>query len=277
MASSQTRKGLSLAGQAFFGSLCAGTFGLGVWQTQRYFEKDKLVEQRANDLSQEPVCWDDLRRATTDDNRSSNFRRIRLKGRFDHAHEFLVGPRGPPQGALPDKPGTSAAGMSSAPQGYFVVTPLVLQPFDSQQNKSEGDVVLVNRGWVPRQLVQPDHGRRRSQQLPWREQGESLLLQWNRPVDTVQLTVVRSEPERPKSFLVAQHDLQQRPPRLFWFDRIAMHVAGGVPLLQENSNKSSLETTRNATDTTVTAPLVTVVRDDPESSSKSTWPGCTTA
>jgi hypothetical protein len=54
-----------------------------------------------------------------------NFCRLQLSGRFDHRREFLVGSRGPPPGALPDRPGSSAAGsMTAAPQGYYnVISP----------------------------------------------------------------------------------------------------------------------------------------------------------
>ena len=39
----------------FFGSLCVGTFTLGVWQCQRYLEKQVLEEQRSKELQQDPV------------------------------------------------------------------------------------------------------------------------------------------------------------------------------------------------------------------------------
>ena len=54
-AAANAQKGLSLAGQAFFGSLCVGTFGLGCWQTQRYFEKIHLVAERQEQLAMEPA------------------------------------------------------------------------------------------------------------------------------------------------------------------------------------------------------------------------------
>eukprot|EP00977_Amphora_coffeiformis_P022822 scaffold11610_cov90-Amphora_coffeaeformis.AAC.1 len=114
-------QGLSLAGKAVFGSLCAGTFGLGVWQTQRYFEKQTLMQQREVDLKAPPLTDLTLLQqppsgSSSSSSSSVSFRRIQLQGHYLHQAEFLVGPRGPPPGALPDKPGSSAAGMSSAPQ-----------------------------------------------------------------------------------------------------------------------------------------------------------------
>ena len=54
----QQEVGLSTLGTLFFGSLCASTFGLGVWQSQRYFEKIDQVEQRKVELSADPVELD---------------------------------------------------------------------------------------------------------------------------------------------------------------------------------------------------------------------------
>ena len=67
-----------------------------------------------------------------------------LSGCFDHEREVLLGPRGPPPGALADSgpnSGRSGGGLGSSPQGYFVITPLLT---DSNEE------VLVNRGWTAR-------------------------------------------------------------------------------------------------------------------------------
>jgi surfeit locus 1 family protein len=238
MAAAQSTKGLSLGGQAFFGSLCVGTFGLGVWQTQRYFEKVELVEKRQRDLSMDPVPLESYEKLLKTD----NFCRLQLSGRFDHRREFLVGPRGPPPGALPDRPGSAAAGMTAAPQGYYVITPFLLK--DTQK------VVLVNRGWLPRQLVAPQ----RRTMSP-----SSSLLQWDRPEEVQNvLTVVPSKPEKPSTYLVAQHDFESKPPRLFWLDRVAMHAAAGLPFPDDD-------------DESTTVPIVTAVREV-SSADATTWP-----
>jgi surfeit locus 1 family protein len=162
---------LSLGGKVFFGSLCAGTFGLGCWQTQRLFEKQKQIEIRQEELELEPASSKELFQAT-----DTSFRRYLLQGKYLYDKEVLVGPRGPPPGALPDQPGASAGGMSSAPQGYFVVTPLQI---------TGSQTVLVNRGWVPRNMVVKDP------QLP-----NQRLYQWDRPRQTdVQVTAIQGKPE----------------------------------------------------------------------------------
>lgn len=235
-----------MAGKAVFGSLCAGTFGLGVWQTQRYYEKRDLIRRRQADLEAPPLK---TTTTTARDVPSSSFRRVHLRGRYRHDAEFLVGPRGPPPGALPDRPGASAAGMASAPQGYFVLTPFV--PYyhdDDGGGKDENDdppMMIINRGWVPRQMVVSDTrrggggGRRpppasdndnnnTSQQQ--QQQQPQPLLEWDRPTpppssgkdSVVDVTVVPSTQVEAPRFLVAEHRFDVRPPRFFWFDRHAM-------------------------------------------------------
>ena len=104
--------GLSPLGKAFFGSLCAGTFGLGCWQTQRFFEKQELVKKREYDLSLDPL-------PLSDNEDVSSLRRRVVNGTFHHEKEVLVGPRGPPPGAMASSgpsSGRSEGGMSSSPQ-----------------------------------------------------------------------------------------------------------------------------------------------------------------
>lgn len=226
---------LSATGKAFFGSLCAGTFVLGCWQTQRLVEKQELMRQRNAELTMEPIQYASNRSRLSD--KSNSFRRYIVNGKFHHEREFLVGPRGPPQGALPDAPGSSAKGMSSAPQGYFVVTPLEIvsekmndteltaksrssaswilgwrgnaesaETTGSSSVASAQDVknyVLVNRGWVPRNMVTDDTRQRHmrssgSMQPPRMQQhhSNSDLFQWGRPQGLVRVTGVLTETER---------------------------------------------------------------------------------
>ena len=105
--------GLSPLGKLFFGSLTAGTFALGCWQTQRYFEKIELEAQREHDLSLAPVPLD---AATA---KTASMRRQVVEGTFCFDKEVLVGPRGPPPGAIASSgpsSGRNEGGMSSSPQ-----------------------------------------------------------------------------------------------------------------------------------------------------------------
>jgi hypothetical protein len=108
--------GLSPLGKAFFGSLCAGTFGLGCWQTQRFFEKKELVKKNEHDLSLPPIPLSES------GNDLTSLRRRLVNGTFQHNREILVGPRGPPPGAMAStgpSSGRSEGGMSSGPQVYI--------------------------------------------------------------------------------------------------------------------------------------------------------------
>ena len=102
-----------MVGKAFFGSLCVGTFGLGAWQTKRYMEKVDLVEARERELIDAPVPLSE---------QHDGFRRVLVRGTFDHSKYVLVGPRGPPPGAMASSgpnSGRSSGGMSSSPQVRF--------------------------------------------------------------------------------------------------------------------------------------------------------------
>jgi surfeit locus 1 family protein len=268
-ATATTKQGLSLAGKAVFGSLCAGTFGLGVWQTQRYFEKQTLVEQRNQALALDPA-QNELP-ASEEGSSSTSFRRIQLQGQYVHSAEVLVGPRGPPSGALPDKPGSSAAGMASAPQGYFVLTPFVPS---SPAVRAVAPMIMINRGWVPRQLVKPDHRQHRqppSTRNPnnnSRTQQQSQLLQWDRPVPvapqtTIDVVVVPAKEEHPR-FLVAEHQMNERPPQLFWFDRLTLQKWLGYKENEANNDDSDRKP----------GPLrlMTAVADTSSSTATANWP-----
>lgn len=130
---------------------------------------------------------------TTTTHTPRGFRPVFVEGRYNHDLELLVGPRGPPPGAISatgPNSGRSSGGMSSSPQGYFVVTPLI--------RKNNLGTILVNRGWVPRQYVQ--------QNAPW-----------DRPSGMVKLVGIPSQTENP-TFLSPIHN-SKKPKELLWFDR----------------------------------------------------------
>jgi surfeit locus 1 family protein len=180
MAQSQATKPLSKAGIAFFSSLCATTFGLGCWQAQRYYEKIDMIEARNQESLMEPQALEKNAKCSIAEQQGvredkitqRGFGPITVQGEFAHQYEILIGPRGPPPGAISSSgpnSGRSSGGMSSSPQGYYVITPL-------KRNFGMG-TVLVNRGWVPRQYVLQNAA-------------------WDRPNGTVNIVGVASKTER---------------------------------------------------------------------------------
>jgi cytochrome oxidase assembly protein ShyY1 len=158
-------------GKIFFPSLCAITFTLGIWQTKRYFEKLDMVSKRKYDLMLDPMTFDEWTLKNDAASISSNnaattlstssYRRVTLHGKFDHTNTILIGPRGPPPGALATSgPNSGLAsntgGMSSSQQGYWVVTPLIIIgdersnssiSVDSDDAIGEGGEKKKNKSW----------------------------------------------------------------------------------------------------------------------------------
>jgi cytochrome oxidase assembly protein ShyY1 len=183
MTAAQVQKPLGKAGIAFFGSLCAGTFGLGVWQTRRYTEKVEMLAQRDRDMALAPS--DDVHRAMG---------RIRIRGTFDHAKEFYVGPRGSPL--------HQSNGSLGVPQhGYFVFTPLLTLQNQQDSSSLSGaapceESVLVNRGWVPREKVVGNNRSRRHVPDRGAQQNQaSLVGDWDRPRGVVTIMAVQARVE----------------------------------------------------------------------------------
>ena len=136
--------------------------------------------------------------------------------------EVLVGPRGPPPGALPENKSSarSGGGMATSPQGYFVITPLLLEL--QQQEEGSNVVVWVNRGWIPRHFVVPSSSLGRPSS---RSKNTATGSSWQRPTGRVELDVVASKAEKPK-FITPEHDFSKQPLRLYWFDAATLqHIA----------------------------------------------------
>jgi len=165
--------GSNIFGKIFFPSLCAITFTLGTWQTKRYFEKIDMVQKRKDDLSLDSLSFDQWRLNNDDsdnsesgDVKTKSYRRVTIQGKFDHTNSILVGPRGPPPGALattgPNSGMGGGGGMSSSMQGYWVVTPLVVndESLNNNDDSKEVDslsedvssIVGEKKGWLGRLL-----------------------------------------------------------------------------------------------------------------------------
>ncbi len=103
--------------------------GLGTWQLNRLAWKEALltrVEARVNAAPADvppPAQWPALTRE------ADEYRRVKVRGTFDHAREALVY----------TVRGDEASGPVKG-QGFLVVTPLI---------RRDGPPILVNRGFVP--------------------------------------------------------------------------------------------------------------------------------
>ncbi|MFG1341481.1 SURF1 family protein [Xanthobacter autotrophicus] len=103
--------------------------GLGTWQLERLAWKQELLARVEARVHAPPVAvpapalWPNLTRE------ADEYRRVRVRGTFDHGRETLVY----------TVRGEDAAGPVKG-QGYLVVTPLL---------RSDGPPILVNRGFVP--------------------------------------------------------------------------------------------------------------------------------
>lgn len=210
---SNSSKALSKSGTLFFSSLCAGTFGLGSWQSKRYFEKIEQVEQRKHDLKMDPIPYSDgTDNIDNNDLTTTNpsFRRYKMKGTFRHEDQIFVGPRGPPLDALGKSgpmSGRSGGGMGVSPQGYFIIT-----PFEREDNNDK-NVILVNRGWVPQHYVK--------QSIAWENnniKGDSSSS------SAVEITGVKSRPETP-AFFVPKQSTKTKDNTLLWMEEEALRNA----------------------------------------------------
>src|SRR5512144_1126678 len=122
-----TRKGLAWF-TLFTLAAVALLIGLGVWQLKRLAWKEGLIaeiEARAKGM---PITLKEAI-AVSREGRDPSYYRVRVKGSFDHAKERYL-----------------YALSNDGEPGWHVIT-----PFDSV----EGDLVLIDRGFVPDNLRDP--------------------------------------------------------------------------------------------------------------------------
>ncbi|KAI0375151.1 SURF1-domain-containing protein [Pilatotrama ljubarskyi] len=118
------------------------TFALGTWQVQRLKWKVALIDDLEEKLEREPIPLPpQVNLAALPD---FVYRKVVLKGRWDNSHAILLGPR-----------------VRDGTIGYHLVVPLI---------RSDGSTVLVDRGFVTKELV---HAARQVQD---KEQGEVEIL-----------------------------------------------------------------------------------------------------
>ena len=97
---------------------------LGVWQVHRYQQTNRGNQLISQNLAAGPVPMESLSKPGAVVPSTEMYRTVTATGHFESAQEFVVRHR------------TDASGDDI---GFYVVTPLVT---------ADGDVVLVNRGWV---------------------------------------------------------------------------------------------------------------------------------
>ncbi|EKM61343.1 uncharacterized protein PHACADRAFT_190505 [Phanerochaete carnosa HHB-10118-sp] len=96
------------------------TFALGTWQVERLKWKVNLIDELQEKLSQEPLVLP--RRINTVAVADFAYRKVLVRGMWDHAHAILLGPR-----------------VHNGENGYHLVEPLV---------RTDGTTVIVNRGFI---------------------------------------------------------------------------------------------------------------------------------
>jgi len=101
--------------------------GLCVWQVQRLFWKEGLIAERQARVAEAAIPLP----AAGSDLSDLEFRKVRLEGSFQHDKELYLGAR-----SLNGNP------------GYQILTPFTL---------ADGQVLLINRGWVPVERKLPEH------------------------------------------------------------------------------------------------------------------------
>lgn len=127
------------------------TFALGTWQWQRKNWKRGLIHDLNTKTTAEPIPFPE----NLSDLDDLEYRTILLEGTFDHSKEIYVGPRSlnvekevlVTSTKLPDTGGGGVFSGKNPNLGYHVITPFKLADRDV--------VVLINRGYVPRNAKDP--------------------------------------------------------------------------------------------------------------------------
>ncbi|KAG2076859.1 SURF1-domain-containing protein [Suillus decipiens] len=101
------------------------TFALGTWQMQRLQWKVALIDELQEKLHREPIILP--KRVNLSVVPEFVYRRVLLRGRWDHKNSMLLGPR-----------------VREGSHGYHVVTPLI---------RSDGTTVLVDRGFIAKEFA----------------------------------------------------------------------------------------------------------------------------
>ncbi|KAF7688715.1 surfeit locus protein 1 [Silurus meridionalis] len=118
------------------------TFGLGTWQVKRRQWKLKLIQDLHMLTTADPVPLP----ADPAELNDLEYRRVKVRGRFDHSRELYILPRSLVD---PEREAREAGRLSSsAESGANVITPFHCTDL--------GFTILVNRGYVPKNKIRPE-------------------------------------------------------------------------------------------------------------------------
>ncbi|VBB32625.1 unnamed protein product [Acanthocheilonema viteae] len=119
-------------------------FTLGTWQLQRLQWKTNLLKKIEDRMKQEVVPFPEDNLSLLDD---LEYAKVRVTGEFLHDREFYVQPRqrfDKDTSISKNRPPVNSFGSPGAQ---------VITPFKLHQS---GNIILVNRGWVPPQKITPE-------------------------------------------------------------------------------------------------------------------------
>nr|XP_046230614.1 surfeit locus protein 1 [Scatophagus argus] len=120
----------------------ATAFGLGTWQVRRRQWKLQLIDELTRLTTAEPIPLP----LDPHELKSLEYRRVRVRGQYDHSKELYILPRSPVD---PEREAREAGRLSSSGEtGANVVTPFHCTDL--------GITILVNRGYVPKQKIRPE-------------------------------------------------------------------------------------------------------------------------
>jgi surfeit locus 1 family protein len=198
----QTKKliGLTVATLAALALL----IGLGVWQLERLQWKEGLIAEIGARTKAPPVSLDEAR-ALAAKGENIGYLRIKVRGRFDHDDErylYAIDAEGEP--------------------GWHVIT-----PFDTDT----GELVLVDRGFVPEPLREP------ASRAEGQQQGVVEVTGLARPPEAQGLFLPNNEPENNRWFyrdlngmIYSIYPTATLDPAPFFIEAEPSDVPGGWPL-----------------------------------------------
>lgn len=125
------------------------SFYLGTWQVRRLEWKNNLIARCESRLTYPPVPLP--RRFTPDMAENWEYRKVILKGHFVNEEEMFVGPR-----------------VKNSKKGYILFTPFI--------RRDTGEKVLMERGWVSEENVNPQLRKLQHLSIPMSDNVEVLCM-----------------------------------------------------------------------------------------------------